>query len=377
LDEREQQNELHNGCCEMKIIVGMSGGVDSAVAALLMKNAGHDVTGVMMSIWDGPVNPAAKKNACYGPDEKEDIEEAEKICGTINIPFRVFDCAKEYRETVLDYFKREYLSARTPNPCVRCNHQMKFGVLLDAARESGMEFDRFATGHYARVSYNADAGLYMLLRAADREKDQSYFLYHLSQSQLAKVIFPLGDFNKGRVREIAREYGLHVSDKEESQDFYGGDYKELIGSAEKPGDITLADGTVVGHHGGLWNFTPGQRRGIGVAYKEPLYVVSLDRTNNRVVVGEKSKTLVPAFSVTDLHWVSVRGITDKTNVVIKTRSSGRDIDGSIEPGAGGAGIVRLHSERESVSPGQSAVFYRGDILLGGGIVERGMDESTH
>ena len=353
----------------MKVVALISGGVDSAVAALLLKNAGHDVTGIMMSIWDGPDSASVKKNACYGPDEKDDIEQARKVCETIGIPFHLFDCSKEYREKILTYFREEYLSARTPNPCVKCNHTMKFGTLPDAAKDSGIEFDYIATGHYVRNEFDNETKRYKIKKAYDSAKDQSYFLYRLSQQQLAQSIFPLGNLKKTQVREIAREFKLHLAEKEESQDFYGGNYKDLLGVKSISGDITLPNGKVVGSHNGFWNFTPGQRRGLGVAYKNPLYVIKVEKENNRIIVSDKDTAFSTHFVVRNLHWVSIDGINGKMDVSVKTRSSGREKNATISATNNDELLVEFSSHAETVSPGQSAVFYKDDILLGGGIVD--------
>jgi tRNA-uridine 2-sulfurtransferase len=347
----------------------MSGGVDSSVAALLLKEEGHEVTGVMMSIWDGPADAGTGRNACYGPDEKKDIEDASNICAAIGIPFIVFDCAAAYRATVLEYFRKEYLAARTPNPCVKCNHAIKFGALPGAAKAHGITFDHFATGHYARITYDEASGRYQLKRAADRRKDQSYFLYRLTQEQLSTALFPLGGLRKEEVRAIARTERLDVAEKSESQDFYCGDYRELIGVSARPGDIALPDGTLIGRHSGLWNFTPGQRRGIGVSYREPLYVVALDKERNRVIVDIKDKSRCSAFTLHELIWTSVFPAAEEIDVVIQTRSSGRRIAGTVAPVGDSRAVVRFLDDEESVSPGQSAVFYQDDLLLGGGVIE--------
>ena len=355
----------------MKVAVGLSGGVDSSVAALLMKEAGYDVTGITMSIWrktDKAVE--VKRNACYGPDEESDIEEARKICSLIDIPFHVIDCSDQYEKTVLAYFRKEYLSARTPNPCIVCNHKIKFGILPDFARESGISFDKFVTGHYANTVYDSHCSRFLLKKGKDSAKDQTYFLYRLSQEQLAGVLFPLGEMTKSEVRAKAKEYGLPVHEKEESQDFYSGDYEDLLNVKENAGDIVRSDGKVIGIHKGLWNYTPGQRRGIGIAAEEPLYVLSLDPDSNRLVVGSKAESLDSSFIVKDINWIAVEKPVSRMDVTVKTRSSQKDLPAIIELMNSGNVKVTLDKGEPGISPGQSAVFYLDDTVLGGGTIDR-------
>ncbi len=355
----------------MKVAVGMSGGVDSSVAALLLKEQGNDVIGISMSIWDDSLKCGErKKHSCYGPEERQEQTEAKKICDSIGIPFYVFDCSKDFNKTVINYFKNEYMSARTPNPCIVCNYKIKFDALLQTAVSSGILFDKFATGHYARIEFDSLTGRHVLKKAADRKKDQSYFLYRLSQKQLSMVIFPIGGLTKEIVRGMARERGIAVSDKEESQDFYSGNYRELIDIQEADGDIILTSGKVVGRHMGIWNYTPGQRRGLGIAFPEPLYVIRLDAKTNTVVVGTKKEINIASFIVKDINWVAVEKPDMSFPAIIKIRSSCRELNASVELLNDSEAKVMLKDSYEPVSPGQSAVFYDGDYVIGGGEIDR-------
>ena len=349
----------------MKILVGLSGGVDSSVAALLLKQQGHEVIGATMKIWgkDGIAAKSGHKNACYGPDEIEDIEEARKIADKIGIPYYVFDCVEQYEKIVLENFKSEYLKGRTPNPCVFCNAYVKFGALPLVARENGIEFDKFATGHYARIENIEDK--YLLKRGIMPKKDQSYFLYRLTQEQLKNILLPLGNYTKDESRRIAKENGLEVADKPDSQDFYDGDYNELLNIEEKIGNIVDTKGNILGTHKGIWNYTIGQRKGLGVSSTEPLYVLSLNKDKNEVVVGALDKTFKKSLTAINLNW-----IVDKipSEVQVKIRSTQ-------EPQK--AILKRLDDEvkidfveyQKSIAIGQSVVVYDNDIVLGGGIID--------
>ncbi len=349
----------------MKILVGLSGGVDSSVAALLLKQQGHDVIGATMKIWgkDGIAAKSGHKNACYGPDEIEDIEEARKIADKIGIPYYVFDCVEQYEKIVLENFKSEYLKGRTPNPCVFCNAYVKFGALPLVARENGISFDKFATGHYARIENIKDK--YLLKRGIMPKKDQSYFLYRLTQEQLKNILLPLGNYTKDEIRKIAQENGLEVADKPDSQDFYDGDYNELLGVNELDGNIVDTKGNILGTHKGIWNYTIGQRKGLGVSSTEPLYVLSLNKDKNEVVVGGLDKTFKKSLTATNLNW-----IVDKipSEVQVKIRSTQepqkallKRLDDEVE--------IDFVEYQKSIALGQSVVFYDNDIVLGGGIID--------
>jgi tRNA-specific 2-thiouridylase len=290
---------------KIKVAVGLSGGVDSSVAAALLRKQDYDVYGITMEIYDGSAHfDGSAKHACYGPGEKEDIESAAAICEKLKIPFQIIDLRQEYKNHVIDYFRNEYLEGKTPNPCVVCNQKLKFGFLLEKARQAGCNFDYFATGHYARIVKSGNR--FLLKRATDRLKDQTYFLYGLTPQQLARSLFPVGDHTKQQVREMARSLGLETADREESQDFIdGGDYSILFSQDEiKAGEIVDEKGQVLGEHRGIIHYTIGQRRGLGIASHQPLYVSRIDAANNRIIVSHhehRSKGLV----ATDLNLIAV------------------------------------------------------------------------
>ena len=365
----------------MKILVGMSGGVDSSVTALMLKEQGHEVIGATMAIWGKsgvhkkiqekinalPENKKPTHGACYGPDEKEDIEEARKIAESIGIPFHVFDCAEQYEKIVLDNFKKEYLEGRTPNPCIWCNSLIKFDVLPRLAKENGIDFDKFATGHYARIEKEGDR--YLLKRGLNENKDQSYFLYRLKQEQLANIMLPLGTFKKEEIRSIAEKHGLKVFDKPDSQDFYEGDYNELLEVQPEKGNIVDKNGKILGHHEGIWNYTIGQRKGLGISASEPLYVLELRKATNEVVVGGKDDTMKDSLVATKLNWIPFDYLKEERTCQAKIRSTQKPTDVTVIPLENGNVLVKFEDLQKSIAIGQSVVFYDGDIVLGGGIID--------
>jgi tRNA-specific 2-thiouridylase len=351
-----------------KVAVGLSGGVDSSVAAALLSQQGYEVYGVTMEIYDGSVDlQEAAKHACYGPGEKEDVASAAAVCEKLKIPFQTIDLRREYKSLVIDYFKEQYLKGKTPNPCVVCNQKLKFGFLLEKARKAGLEFDYFATGHYARIVRRADR--FLLKRAADRSKDQTYFLYGLTAGQLAHTLFPVGDLIKPRIRDMARTLGLETADREESQDFIdGGDYSILFDPGEiKAGEIVDEEDHVLGRHRGIIYYTVGQRRGLGIASHRPLYVKQIDAATNRIIVSHhehRSQGLVAG----DLNLIGVDRIDEPLEVQVKIRLRHKEADATVYPPEQNQTRIIFKEPQMSVTPGQSAVIYTDDMVLGGGII---------
>jgi tRNA-specific 2-thiouridylase len=352
-----------------RVAVGLSGGVDSSVAAALVKEMGYEVLGLTMEIYDPAVTlHEAGRHACYGPGEKEDVEVAERVCRNLGVPFHLIDLRQEYRNHVIEYFRREYLEGKTPNPCVVCNQKLKFGFLLEKARAAGLDFDYFATGHYARVTGSGQR--FLLQRALDTSKDQTYFLYGLTQEQLSRILFPLGAYTKDRVRQMARTLNLETAERRESQDFIaGGDYLPLFNQEEvRAGEILDQSGKVLGKHRGIMRYTIGQRRGLGIASSRPFYVVRIDARNNQVVVSHE-EPFSRGVIVTGLNLIALEAIEQPLQVEAKIRLQHRAAPATVFPPENGMTRIIFQKPQPSVTPGQSAVLYSGDIVYGGGVIQ--------
>ena len=355
-----------------RAMIAMSGGVDSSVAALLMKHAGYDCTGVTMRLFRAPgMDRASQKSCCSDADE----DDAAYVCWQLGIPFESLCCTKEFEKTVIQNFIREYETGRTPNPCVVCNRCLKFDLLLSLALEKG--FDCLVTGHYARITQDRDTGRRQLRKAVDGSKDQSYVLYMLSQQQLAHLRFPLGELRKTDARAIAEKAGLVTASKHESQDIcfvpdgdYGAFLERRTGLREPEGEILNLEGRVVGHHRGAIRYTIGQRRGLGVAAKQPLYVVAKDMEKHTVTVGPESALYSRELIASDFNWLSIPEPEHPIRVTARTRYRQRENLATVWPLAGSRARIVFDQAQRAITPGQAVVLYDGELVLGGGTIEQ-------
>jgi len=358
----------------MTVAVGLSGGIDSAVTAWLLKQQGYAVIGLTMSIWD-PKHPltASKQSACYGPGEAEDIASAQETAAHLGIPHHTISLVDEYEREVLDAFRSQHLAGLTPNPCALCNPRMKFGFLLSRAREQGLHFDLFATGHYARVLRDEQNRRFRLLCGVDATKDQSYFLARLTQAQLSQVMFPLGDRTKREVRELALQAGLvKLTEKRESQDFFEGDDISVLfnNTGSRPGPILDEAGNVLGQHRGIIHYTVGQRDGLGLAVGHRVYVKELRAETNTVVVADREGVFTDRCRVTDTRWIADEPPRTTRDLSVRLRYRHAGVAATLDLPADGDVKLRFAFPQFAVTPGQMAVFYDGDEVLGGGWIAK-------
>lgn len=354
-----------------RVAVAMSGGVDSSLVAALLLKQGYEVMGLTFRMWPKDECGASFGRACCN---LEAITRARAVAEDLGIPYYVFDFSEEFKKQVIDYFCEEYLKGYTPNPCVMCNEKIKFGLLHEKAQALGT--DLIATGHYAKVDFDKDNSRYLLKEGSDKEKDQSYFLFSLSQDQLMHAIFPLAEYTKDKTRAAAKKLKLKTFDTESSQDICfirDLNYAEYIKSKTKgqikEGDIVDTNGKVVGRHKGILFYTIGQRRGLGIAHKEPLYVVAIDRELNRIIVGTKKDVLKKSLVANGLNWVAVTGIDKPVRVKAKIRYNHKKQDATVAPIGVTEVRVDFDSPQEAPTPGQAVVFYDGDVVVGGGWIK--------
>ena len=345
----------------------MSGGVDSSVAAALLKEQGYEVIGMMLRLWSEPGKEDS--NRCCTPDS---MAQARRVAAKLEIPFYVVDAKDVFRETVVQYFLDGYARGETPNPCLICNRQIRWTFLLEHALALGAEF--MATGHYVRIQ-KAENGRMNLLRAVDRSKDQSYVLHVLNQEKLAKALFPIGDYPKTEIRALAETYGLPTASRKDSQDLCflaGDDYRNFLqrNAPEMlvPGEILTRDGKSLGEHNGLANYTIGQRKGLGFASPVPLYVLGKDSMTNTLIVGTQEELGSRELTARDVNWLSGETPKEPFRAEVKIRYTAKEAEALVTPLNGGQAHVRFDAPQRDITAGQAAVFFQGDPMIGGGII---------
>jgi tRNA-specific 2-thiouridylase len=349
----------------------MSGGVDSSATAALLLAQGYDVVGVTLKLWPQDCISRAEDKCC-GPQA---VSDARAVCHKLGIPYYLIDEAEEFQNRVIRYFADEYKAGRTPNPCVMCNQHLKFGSLIDRADRLGADF--IATGHFARLERDAASGRTLLRRGRDERKDQSYFLFSLRQEQLSRALFPLGEMTKSDTRDTARHCGLKTADKEESMEIcfvpdndYGGFLRKADLVQPHRGEIVDLQGRVVGYHDGIEFYTIGQRKRLGISSPVPLYVLELDAATNRVIVGDGSTLERDEFAVSQCNWIPFENPPESIEVVAKIRYNHPGTPATVIANGQGTATVKLHTPQRAITPGQAAVFYQDDLVVGGGWIER-------
>lgn len=354
-----------------KALIAMSGGVDSSAAALLMKQAGFDCMGVTMKLLGAGGETYSEKACCTASD----AEDARGVCVRLGIPYYVFNFSVDFQQNVIDNFVHSYEIGETPNPCIECNRRLKFGKLHKKAEELGCKY--VVTGHYARVEFDAERCRWLLKKSLNQAKDQSYVLYFLSQEQLSRIKLPLGDFaDKSEVRELAEKHGLINAKKHESQDIcfvpdgdYAGFIRRYSGKTYPEGDFVDIDGNVLGRHKGLINYTVGQRKGLGLSFGEPMYVAGKSAQKNTITLAAERDLFSSVLTARDFNWISLAEPPEKPiEVTVRTRYHAEEAPATAEQSPDGTVTIRFAEPQRAISPGQAAVLYDGDIVVGGGTI---------
>lgn len=355
-----------------KVMVGMSGGVDSSVAAAILLQQGYEVIGVTLQIWQDMDEEMQKsEGSCCSLSA---VDDARRVANKLGIPYYVLNFKDIFNKKVIDYFKEEYFKGRTPNPCIACNRHVKWQAMLDKAVSMGIDY--IATGHYAKVLYDADSKRYILKKSVTDRKDQTYALYNLTQEQLSRTLMPVGDYPKEKIREMAKEIGLSVASKPDSQEIcfiHDNDYAKFLSeNCDKkivPGKFVDTKGNVLGEHKGIVHYTVGQRKGLGIAFGKPMFVVALDAKTNTVVLGDDSEVFSKELTASDLNFISIEKPFDGMRVGAKIRYSSKESPATIYVLDNDKVRVVFDEPQRAITPGQAVVFYDGDIVVGGGTID--------
>lgn len=350
----------------MKVAIGLSGGVDSSVAACLLKEQGYEVVGVTMLIW-----PDSK--CCSG----EAVADAKRVAKHLGIEHHIYDLIPEFTQEIVDNFVNEYANGRTPNPCPTCNYKMKYHYLWNAVKQMHPDVEKIATGHYVNIAYDESSERYQLFKGYDKGKDQSYMLYRLTQEQLSRIVLPIGKYRKGEIRRLAKELGLeHVAGKADSMDlcFTSGNLQAFLKSRaperDIPGEIIDTNGKRLGLHQGIMNYTVGQRKGLNISSADRMFVLSIDAGTNTIVVGKEEETYSPGLIADELNWVSIQPPTAPITAEVKTRYLANPELADIIPVEEGRVKIVFRDKQRSITPGQVTTFYSGEMLLGGGTISQ-------